>query len=259
MKPVKRVFCCPPKALPLLILLAAGPLLGFENQGPPPVPPTFSPVQVRNPVRSGWLYSRRKWDAEMLAFAKSDIEKGVRKGGILFVGSSSIRLWTNLADDFPGHGITNRGFGGSQIPDCVEYIDRLVTPHMPKQIVFYCGGNDLAAHHTPEAVAESFAVFVEEARKRVPGVRVSFISIAPNPARWSQAEWVRDANRRIAGYCRSTEGVEFIDVFSAMLGADGKPRPELFREDGLHMNRVGYNLWARLVGPFLAHTEVTAR
>ncbi len=258
MKPVKRVFC-PPRAISLLILLAAGPLSGSENQGSTPVAPKVASVQARTPVRPGWLYARRKWDAEMAAFAKSDAEKGVKPGGILFVGSSSIRLWTTLSEDFPGQGVTNRGFGGSQIPDCVEYIDRLVTPHMPRQIVFYCGGNDLAAHHSPEAVAENFAVFVEEARRRVPGVRVAFISIAPNPARWAQVDWVREANRRIAGYCRGAEGVEFIDVFSAMLAADGKPRPELFREDGLHMNRAGYKVWARLVGPYLAHTEVSVR
>jgi lysophospholipase L1-like esterase len=260
MKPAKRVFRCPPKATSLLLLLlGSASLLGVENLGPAATPTTVSPDLAKAQVRPGWLYARRKWDAEMAAFAKSDIEKGVKQGGILFLGSSSIRFWTTLTEDFPGQGVTNRGFGGSQIPDCVEYIDRLVTPHMPRQIVFYCGGNDLAAHHSPEAVAENFAVFVEEARRRVPGLRVAFISIAPNPARWAQAEWVREANRRIAAYCRGAEGVEFVDVFSAMLSADGRPRPELFREDGLHMNRAGYKLWARLVGPYLAHTEVSVR
>jgi lysophospholipase L1-like esterase len=255
MKPAKRVFFSPLNFLFVFLVLAVGSVFGGENVGLN----SLINGQPKNPLRSAWLYPRQKWDAEMAAFRKADMETGAEKGGIVFVGSSSIRLWTTLRADFSGQPVTNRGFGGAQIPDCVEYVDQLVTPYQPSKIVFYCGGNDLAAHHPAEVVAENFAVFVEEARKRVPMVRVAFISIAPNPARWGHVDWVRDANRRIAEYCSCVEGLEFIDVFGAMLGADGKPRPELFREDGLHMNQTGYRLWARLVKPYLNGPEVTVR
>ena len=260
MKPAKRVF--PPLPLSLLLTLTALHASPGSESSTPKSSTLVSitePAPARIPSRNAWLYSRRRWDAEIGAFRKADAEQGVREGGVLFVGSSSIRLWSTLAEDFPGQVVANRGFGGSVIPDCVEYVDDLVTPHQPRQIVFYCGGNDLAALHPPEVVAENFAVFVEEARKRVPGVRVAFISIAPNPARWGQVDRVREANRRIARYCREGQGLEFIDVFPAMLTGEGVPRGELFREDGLHMNREGYRLWARLVGPALERNGVSAR
>jgi lysophospholipase L1-like esterase len=197
------------------------------------------------------LIPHRKWDAEMAAFRRSDTAQQPRPGGILFLGSSSIRMWSTLATDFPGIRSVNRGFGGSHISDSVEYLEALVVPHAPRQVVFYAGGNDLAAHKSPEQVAGDFRALVEGVRARLPETQFTFISIAPNPARWAMVDKMKETNALVREFCNSEPGLAYVDVFSDMLGPDGLPRPDIFREDRLHMNGDGYRLWTRLIRPHL--------
>jgi len=192
-----------------------------------------------------------KWESSVAAFEKADVERPPEKGGILFIGSSSIRLWSTLASDFPGKPVLNRGFGGSQIADSVYYHERLVLAYAPRQIVFYAGGNDINAKKAPQQVAADFRAFVEKVRAKLPEVHVAYISIAPNPARWAQVEQVKEANSLIRSYCASQSGMDFIDVFPHMLGTDGQPLPHIYREDRLHMNPEGYKIWTRIVAPHL--------
>ena len=189
--------------------------------------------------------------AEINAFADVDHDTPPPTNAILFVGSSSIRLWKTLAEDFPQHQVINRGFGGSQIIDSVNYADRIVIPYRPKQIVFYAGGNDINAGKSPEEVLLDFQAFVRKVRKALPGVKISYISIAPNPARWSQVGRVREANRLIRTFASYDGRLEFIDVFPRMLGRNGQPRPDIFVDDRLHMNAKGYELWKEIVGAHL--------
>ena len=189
--------------------------------------------------------------AEINAFADADHDNPPPKDAILFVGSSSIRLWKTLAEDFPQHQVINRGFGGSQIIDSVNYADRIVIPHRPKHIVLYAGGNDINAGKSAEEVLADFQAFVRKVREALPHVEISYISIAPNPARWSQAGRVREANRLISTYARYDGRVSFIDVFPHMLGRNGLPRPDIFVDDRLHMNAKGYELWTKIVGAHL--------
>jgi len=105
------------------------------------------------------------------------------------------------------------------------------------------GANDVDHGNTPQTVAADFKAFAAKVWSSSPGTVIAFISIAPNPARWHQVDGVRKANKLIAAYCETDPRLKFIDVFSLMLGADGKPRPDLFMEDGLHMSRKGYDLW----------------
>jgi lysophospholipase L1-like esterase len=188
---------------------------------------------------------------EILAFETSDRTNPPPRGAILFVGSSSIRLWKTLAQDFPGHRVVNRGFGGSQIIDSVRYADRIVFPYKPKQIVMYAGGNDINAKKTPEQVFADYKAFVKKVHAELPRVQIAYISIAPNPARWAQVEQVRQANQMIADFTKTDRRLTYIDTFTRMLGPDGQPLPDIYVSDRLHMNAKGYELWKGIVGPVL--------
>jgi lysophospholipase L1-like esterase len=189
-----------------------------------------------------------KWEPEIKAFEAADREHPAPAGSIVFTGSSSIRLWKSLAGDFPGQPVLNRGFGGSQIREVTAFADRIVLPYQPPLVVMYCGGNDIHAGLTAEQVFADYREFVSTIHAALPKTRIAYISIAPNPARWSEVDRVRTANRLIAAWSRQDPRLQFIDVYSEMLGTDGRPKPDIFVEDGLHMNEKGYEIWTRVVG-----------
>ena len=195
------------------------------------------------------------FEKEILAFEASDRTNPPPRHAILFVGSSSIRLWKTLAQDFPNRRVINRGFGGSQIADSILFADRIVLPYEPATIVFYAGGNDLNAGKTPQVVFHDYKTFVEKVRTKLPDTQIAYISIAGNPARWSQIERVREANQLIQAYSRTLPGLSYIDTATAMLGADGLPRPEIFVADKLHMNTNGYAIWTRVIGAHLQQLD----
>jgi lysophospholipase L1-like esterase len=193
------------------------------------------------------LAQTNKFEPEILAFEASDRTNPPPKRAVLFVGSSSIRLWKTLAQDFPKQRVINRGFGGSEISDSVHYAKRVVIPYKPRMIVMYAGGNDIHNGKSPEQVLNDFKAFVDTVNAALPSTKIAWISIAPNPARWSEVDKVRAANRLVEDFARRRWRVEYIDVFSRMLGPDGKPRPEIFSADRLHMNEQGYALWTPIV------------
>ena len=191
-----------------------------------------------------------RWAAEIATFEAADQATPFAPGGIVFVGSSSIRLW-DLTSAFPGRPVLNRGFGGTQILDSVRHVDRLVIRHKPATVVFYAGDNDLSAGRTPQQVQADFAAFVNKVHATLPTTRIAFIGIKPSIARWALIDKVREANRLVREYCDRDERLGFVDVDAAMLGWDAKPRPELFVKDGLHMSPKGYEIWNVLVRPFI--------
>ena len=180
-----------------------------------------------------------RWDKDIAAFEAQDRTNPPPKGAILFIGSSSIRLWKTLPEDLPDHKVINRGFGGSQIADSVHFVDRMVLPYQPKRIVMYAGGNDINGGKTPEQVASDFKAFVARVHAKLPETKIAYISIAGNPARWAQVERVKEANRLIREFTTTDKRLSFIDVFPHMLGKDGMPLPEIFVADRLHMNEKG--------------------
>ena len=222
---------------PLLVLGIALFLAGCQTTQNCP-PPVTQPTS-------------QAWEKEIAAFEVSDKTNAPPRNGILFIGSSSIRLWTNLGQDFPGKPVFNRGFGGSQIIDSVHFADRIVFPYKPKTIVLYAGGNDLNAKKSADQVFTDFKLFAETVRCRLPKTRIVFISSAPNPARWAQIEEVRKANRLIRNYIEASSNMAYIDVHPAMLGPDGQPKPDIYRADKLHMNEKGYAIWKQVVGPYV--------
>jgi lysophospholipase L1-like esterase len=192
-----------------------------------------------------------KWEKEITAFEAADRKQAPENGGIVFVGSSSIRLWKTLAEDFPGHRVLNRGFGGSEIADSVYFADRIVIPYAPRMVVMYAGGNDINGGKPPEQVFADFKAFVAKVRAKLPETHIAYISIAGNPARWAQVDKVKAANAEIAGWIAEQPRIKFINVFPHMLGPDGLPKPDIFVEDKLHMNAAGYAIWKEVVAPYL--------
>jgi lysophospholipase L1-like esterase len=192
-----------------------------------------------------------KWEKEIAAFEEKDRQNPPPKNAIVFVGSSSVRKWTTLTEDFPHHQVINRGFGGSQLIDSVHFADRIVLPYEPRMVVLYAGGNDIHAGKSAEQVFADFQAFVATIRAKLPKTEIAYISIAGNPSRWKEVEKVKEANGLIASYIKDKPGLKFIDVFPHMLGSDGLPRPEIFVADQLHMNAEGYKLWTQIVGQYL--------
>ena len=192
-----------------------------------------------------------KWEKEIAAFEAADQKQPPPKGGIVFVGSSSIRLW-DVKKSFPGLPVINRGFGGSQIEDSTHFVERIVVPYEPSAVVFYAGDNDINAGKSAETVAADFKAFAKKIDERLPNTVLLFISIKPSPSRWKHIETQRAANKLISDYCEECCcGPGFVDVVKPMLGAGGQPREELFVKDRLHMSADGYTIWNATLRPKL--------
>jgi lysophospholipase L1-like esterase len=161
--------------------------------------------------------------------------------------------------------VLNRGFGGSQIREVSAFADRIVIPYHPRVLVFYCGSNDVVSGRAVADVVRDLQAFVGTIHAALPHTRLIFISSAPNPARWHLKDAWLDLNGRIKAYTATDPRLAFVDIWDAMLGPSGEPRPELFVDDQLHMNERGYEIWARVLRPVVeaqfkaaAGTEVPA-
>ncbi|HOW25803.1 MAG TPA: GDSL-type esterase/lipase family protein [Bacteroidales bacterium] len=174
---------------------------------------------------------------------------------ILFVGSSSFTLWKDVQDYFPGYPIINRGFGGSTLPDLNHYADQIILPYHPKQIVIYCGENDIASSDTMTAdiVALRFISLFTLIRSRLPDVRITYISMKPSPSRWHLADTFILANQMIREYLGSQTNTAFVNIWDKMLKVDHLPDSSLYLEDMLHMNPKGYRIWQASIQPELIH------
>jgi len=190
---------------------------------------------------------------EIKAFKKQDSIEFPPKRAILFVGSSSFNYWKDMADYFPGYTIINRGFGGSSLPDVIRYAKDIIFPYHPKQVVIYCGENDLAMSDTTSArtvfyrVKKLFALI----RTKMPGEKIAYVSLKPSPSRMHLKSKMLEANRLIKNYIAKQKNISFIDVYNKMLDPNGAPISEIFNEDSLHMNAKGYAIWQKTIQPYL--------
>jgi len=191
------------------------------------------------------------WKDDIAQFEAADAAHPPPHGAVLFVGSSSIRLWTTLAEDFPGIVTINRGFGGSELADSVFYADRIVLPYHPRLVVLYAGDNDLWAGKTPAAVLADFRAFRTKVLAALPATRLIYLAVKESPARASVREAVRTTNGLIAADCAANPRCEFVDVDTPLLAPGGALRPELFRDDQLHLAAAGYAIWTRVLAPHL--------
>lgn len=190
---------------------------------------------------------------DIAAFKQQDLRNPPAKGQILFIGSSSFTRWTDVQSYFPTHPILNRAFGGSTLLDEIRYVNDVVFPYHPKQIVLYCGENDFAddSKLTPGVVFDRFKKLYSLIRKGLPAVPIAYVSMKPSPSRWSLAPKFKEANRLIQEFLDSQANAVFIDVWPVMLNDQGEPKPEIYVADKLHMNAAGYRLWAPLIEPIL--------
>ena len=190
---------------------------------------------------------------DIQAFKRKDSMEAPAKNPILFIGSSSFTMWKNVQEDFPGFTIVNRGFGGSTLLDQLRYIDDVVYRYSPKQIIIYCGENDLAASDTVsgEDVARRFYRLFGLIRKKFPKAQVTYVSMKPSPSRQLLLPKMIRGNELIRKYLSSKRRTAYIDVYKEMIDDEGKPRTDIFLDDNLHMNEDGYAIWRRLIAPRL--------
>ena len=197
------------------------------------------------------LADSARWSAELRAFAHTDSVTPPPAAPVLFVGSSSIRKWESLTADFPSLPVLNRGFGGSRMDDVLRYADRVVFRYHPRAIVLYEGDNDLLEGRSPARIAGDVAEFLGRVRTTLPMTRVICIGVKPSPSRWNLVDKVRETNSLLEAIVTRDTMATFVDVFTPMLGANGRPRPELFLSDSLHMMPAGYVIWRDAVAPAL--------
>jgi len=202
------------------------------------------------------VYSQQKalpFAKEIAEFKRQDSADFPAAGQILLIGSSSFTIWKDVEDYFPGYQILNRAFGGSTLVEQIRYVEQVVYPYNPKQILVYCGENDLANSDsvTAQVVINRFKTLYGLIRKKYPKVPVYFVSLKPSPSRVLLLEKMIAANSGIRSFLAKQKNTGFIDVYSQMIDDEGKPKPELFRDDNLHMKKDGYLIWQRVIGPYL--------
>lgn len=219
---------------PLLLILLTALTLHAQDATPPAKPVGFA-----------------RWEPEISKIEAKLKATPPAPGGIVFAGSSSIRMW-NLKDSFPGLPVVNCGFGGSVIQDSTHFAPRLVIPLKPSVVVFYAGDNDSAKGNSAEVIAANFKEFADTIHAALPDCRIIYLPIKPSVARRTLIPLQKEANALIEKFCLTQPGkMEYLDLATPLLSPDGKLRPELYRKDGLHLNDDGYTIWNRLLLPHL--------
>ena len=228
-----------PSALSLLRRSLLRPLLGLAL--------ILTALPAQDPAPPG----AAQWEKEVAQIESRRKSAPVAPGGVVFAGSSSIRLW-NLPESFPRLILSNCGIGGSLIEDCTAFVPRLILPLQPRLVVFYAGDNDSAADHSAARIAADFQAFAAAIHRPLPDCRILYLPIKPSPARQKLWPIQRQANALIAQYCASQPStLQFLDVATPLLGPDQTLRPELYQKDGLHLSPVGYAIWNNLLRPHL--------
>ncbi|HLZ88565.1 MAG TPA: GDSL-type esterase/lipase family protein [Puia sp.] len=192
--------------------------------------------------------------SEIADFKRRDSLHHPPSNAILFVGSSSFRKWTNVQADFPGYTIINRGFGGSTLDDVIHYAGDIIYPYKPKQVVIYCGDNDLASDRkvSGKKVYKKFGHLYDLIRKHLGNdVDILYVSIKPSPSREKLMPEMERANDMIRNFMAQRSHASFVDVYHLMLNAQGHPMDDLFIGDKLHMSEKGYKLWQQAILPYL--------
>ena len=232
-------------------------LLIFSLTACGPLPVTKGPVKVavpegKRPFRPAYGEMMFRYQKELDRFAREDERKGIRTGGIVFTGSSSIKMWRHLEDNMAPIQVLNRGFGGATMPEVNGHFELLIARHQPRIVVLYAGENDISNNiygvADPLGSLQRYMSMMEES---LPYTKTIFVSMKPSPLRWEWWEKISDGNALVKAYCDKTPNLDYLDVTADMIGEDGRPRPEIFLRDSLHMNQNGYDLWTKRIKPLL--------
>jgi lysophospholipase L1-like esterase len=193
-----------------------------------------------------------RFESTIREFEQQDKANGYKPEAVLFTGSSSIRMWKTLSDDMAPMPVLNRGFGGSTIPEVLYYANRIILPHKPRVIVFYCGENDLSNDEAKTSLAlKSFKKFHQYMKDNLPETQLYFIAIKPSISREKYWSKIQKANKKIEKFISKKKNYFFVDTAFKMLDENGKVLQDIFLEDNLHMNAKGYTIWTETIKPML--------
>ena len=226
-----------------LILHVLAALLVLTLQG---YATTDADVDIKNSSR---------WEQAIGAFEAWDAKNSFAADGVLFVGSSSIRMW-RTQESFAKLGVINRGFGGSQISDVNRFAKRIVLKYAPRLIVFYAGDNDIAAGKTPEQVLKDYAAFIKIVHDALPRTPIIYMAIKPCRSRWPLWPKMDKANSLIGRFCVKDTRLFFVDGAAPLLGKNGEPDDKFYLDDKLHLSADGYKVWTKLLDPIRLVGEV---
>ncbi|MEY3367263.1 MAG: hypothetical protein RI973_418 [Bacteroidota bacterium] len=193
-----------------------------------------------------------RFEQEIISYEAADKIKSPPQGAVLFAGSSSIRLWNTLQQDFPSFSVINRGFGGSTLPEVAWYAPRIIYKYKPALVILYCGENDMAEDIPPPVAFQRFKKLVADMEEHLPGVPLLALSAKPSPARWHLWGQFQQYNILVEEFAHNHAGITYVDVSPPLLKPDGRPDPSLYAEDQLHLNRKGYQKWTALLTPLIA-------
>ncbi len=191
------------------------------------------------------------WENAIRAFEEQARLNPPPSKAVLFTGSSTITMWSSLAQDFPFVPVINRGFGGSQMQDILVFAERIIASCRPAAVVIYSGDNDLAAGKIPEQIVGAARGILRKIRRLCGNIPAIFIGPKPSPARWHLAEAIHETNELLHAWLDTESNVRYVDVRPVMLDKNGTPRHELFGPDKLHMSRAGYEEWIRILTPVI--------
>lgn len=192
----------------------------------------------------------KRFAEDIQKFTQLD-QANLSQGEILFVGSSSIRFWKTVQNDFPNHKVLNRGFGGSHMSDLLFYLDELVLKYKPKQVFIYEGDNDINDRESPKSILKETKILVQKIHKALPDTEIVLLSAKPSIARWNYKNEYEKLNKLFKRFAKKKSYIQFVDVWNPMLNEEGKPKADIFIQDNLHMNAKGYQIWKEVIGAYL--------
>ena len=197
-----------------------------------------------------------RFEEQIASFEEADRHSFPSAGAVLCIGSSSMRGWhRTIREDLAPLTLIPRGFGGSNMNDVVHFADRVVLPYEPRAILLYEGDNDIAHGISPDTVIARFEELVSIVHSSFPEARFYALAVKPSIARWSMWPAMTGTNRLMRERCAKDERLTYIDIAAPMLNGKSEPRPEIFVEDNLHLNRRGYEIWRDAVRPVLVRAE----
>ncbi|MBW6534918.1 MAG: hypothetical protein K0B11_07915 [Mariniphaga sp.] len=170
---------------------------------------------------------------------------------VLFTGSSSVRMWKDVADYFPEYNVINNGFGGSHFSDLIYFYDELIPKYEPDYLFIYEGDNDIASNKKPGKILMEAKLLVDRIQQDLPDTKVVLISAKPSVSRWNLHKNYQKLNKKLERLAKKTNNLKFADVWNAMLDENGQVFTDVFLDDNLHMNKKGYDIWGKVIGEFL--------
>jgi len=205
--------------------------------------------QLYGEIRNARSESPLVWEEAVSALESKTRNLHAPGQAVVFIGSSSIRLWDTLEEDMSPIPVIQHGFGGAKLNAIVHYAERLVSAYRPRAVVVFAGTNDIdpAASKAPEVLLASYQAFVQKVRSKQPELPIFYIGITPSPRRWAVWPIAQSTNRLIENWSKADPNLHFIDTSAALLGSNGEPNRDNYFFDGLHLSKRGYGIWREII------------